>query len=130
MLLSLDSSAGQEPSVGPGLPEKGEKLMDGKVQYLGQFPGNWDCDLRKDGKVWRKFQFSVNAKGQVEADPQFADELHTPDVAPVRVLFGKDAPDKRVRPDAIKKNAGWGRPWPKGPPKDLPAKASGLPDLK
>ncbi|HTL34107.1 MAG TPA: hypothetical protein VL326_13350 [Kofleriaceae bacterium] len=114
-----------------GMPEKNANTSKDWLTALGEYPGNWTCDFRTaDAKVLRTMSFHVNDKGYVDPSPAQAGELASPDVAPVDIKFGKDAMDKRVRPDAMKKGAGYGRPWPKGPPKDLPAKASGLPDLK
>ncbi|HUS26892.1 MAG TPA: hypothetical protein VMZ53_00230 [Kofleriaceae bacterium] len=125
--MNLDPANG----VSPGMPDKSDKTSADYLTALGEYPGNWVCDLRTDdAKVLRTFSFHVNDKGYIDPSPSRAGELMSPDVVPVDMKFGKDALDTRVRPDAMKKSAGFGRPWPKGPPKELPAKASGLPDLK
>jgi hypothetical protein len=115
-------------NVALGLPPKDFKPDATSIRYIGEYPGKWDCKVRKDGKELRQLLFTVNNKGRVEADP--AQPGVYPDwVVPIDIRFGKDIVDVRVRPDAMKKSRGFGLPWPKPPTKPFP-KASGLPDPK
>jgi hypothetical protein len=113
-----------------GLPPKGTaKPENDRLDYLGRYPGKWDCMMRLKGKQIRQLLFTVNAKGGVDADPAQAGPPTFDNVAPIELRFGKDILDVRVRPDAMKKSRGFGLPWPKPPATKFPP-ASGLPDPK
>lgn len=116
-------------NIHAGLPPKDFKPNSDAVEFLGQHPGQWECDVRREGKVARKLLFKVNAEGFVEADPAQTGMPTHPNVVPIDLRFGKDTIDTRVRPDAMKKSRGFGLPWPKPPTKPFPP-ASGLPDPK
>ena len=50
--------------------------------FLGDHPGDWVCDLRKDGAVVRTFRFHVNAQGRIDPHRCRASPAH-PCCAPV-----------------------------------------------
>jgi hypothetical protein len=115
-------------SLQAGMPPADYKPSD-EVKYLGEAPGSWECDVRLDGKTFRKLLFKVNDKGFIEADPAQAGPPTVEGTVPIELRFGKDVIDVRVRPDAMKKSRGFGLPWPKTPTKPFPP-ASGLPNPK
>ncbi|HEX5061108.1 MAG TPA: hypothetical protein VFV99_17200 [Kofleriaceae bacterium] len=121
-------AGGGGTDVQVGMPPKDFKPSDGIVQYLGQYPGKWDCIVRQNGKQLREVLFTVNNKGSIDADPN-QPGVYPSWVVPIELRFGKDILDGRVRPDAMKKSRGFGLPWPKPPTTKFPA-ASGLPDPK
>src|SRR5947209_13602338 len=92
---------------------------DTKTVYLGDHPGDWDCQIRKDGVVVRELLFHVNEKGRVDSHPmQQAKDAYplAPNVAlvDIRVPAGNGL-DQRIKPDALRKSRAFGLPWPSDP---------------
>ncbi|MBK9036804.1 MAG: hypothetical protein IPL61_37070 [Myxococcales bacterium] len=85
--------------------------------FLGDNPGDWVCDLRKDGAVVRTFRFHVNDQGRIDPHPAQSvagAPLLRPGVVMIDVrLPAKNAFDLRVRGSAIKGSMAYGMPWPK-----------------
>ncbi len=105
-------------------------------RFLGDNPGDWVCDLRKEGAVVRTFRFHVNKEGRIDPHPAQtaagAPMLRT-GVAMIDVrLPAKNTYDLRVRGAAIKGSMAYGMPWPKHDSlKDMLSAApgdSGFPD--
>ena len=105
-------------------------------RFLGDNPGDWTCDLRKDGAVVRTFRFQVNDQGRIAPHPAQSAPgapMLRPDVVMIDVrLPGKNTYDLRVRGNAIKAAMAYGMPWPKDDSvKEMLAAApadSGFPD--
>lgn len=111
-----------------GVRTSGKPPAD-RLEYMGDYPGAWDCMVRSESKPIRQLLFTINNKGEFEADPAQPGP-HLPLVVPIDLRIPKDSKlDVRVRPDAMKKSRGWGLPWPKPPTKPFPP-SSGLPDPK
>jgi hypothetical protein len=92
---------------------------DASVIYLGDHPGDWDCQIRKDGIAIRQLLFHVNDKGRVDSHPmQQAKDAYplAPNVAlvDIRVPAGNGL-DMRIKPDALRKSRAFGLPWPSDP---------------
>jgi hypothetical protein len=85
--------------------------------FLGDHPGDWVCDLRKDGAVVRTFRFHVNEQGRIDPHPAQSvagAPLLRPGVVMVDVrLPATNTFDLRVRGAAIKGSMAYGLPWPK-----------------
>jgi len=86
-------------------------------RFLGDNPGDWACDLRKDGAVVRTFRFHVNDQGRIDPHPAQSAAgapMLRPGVAMIDVrLPAKNTFDLRVRGAAIKGSMAYGMPWPK-----------------
>lgn len=92
---------------------------DKDAVYLGDHPGDWDCQLRKDGVAVRQFLFHVNDKGRIDPAPmQQARDAYplAPNVAviDVRVPSGNGL-DQRIKPDVLRKSRAFGMSWPSDP---------------
>lgn len=83
--------------------------------WLADHPGQWSCDVRANGAAGRRFAFTV-AEGKIARHPSQDRAGALPswrNVSQLAVTLPADAPfDDRVRPDALKKSAGFGLPWP------------------
>lgn len=92
---------------------------DDNATYLGEHPGNWDCQLRRSGIAVREFLFHVNDKGRVDSHPmQQAKNAYpvAPNIALIDVRIPKDnGLDQRIKPDLLRKSRGYGMPWPDDP---------------
>ena len=105
-------------------------------RFLGTNPGDWACDLRREGKVIRQYRFHVTPEGRVAPHPGQGGK-DAPYLLEGLVLIDTTIPadsaiDQRVNPEAIRKGMRFGQPWPQHPSiKEMLAKlpkASGLPD--
>ena len=87
------------------------------TRFLGDNPGDWVCDLRKEGAVVRTFRFHVNDQGRIDPHPAQSvagAPMVRPGVVMVDVrLPAKNTYDLRVRGAAIKGSMAYGMPWPK-----------------
>jgi hypothetical protein len=93
-----------------------EKNHSNYTIAIEDFPGNWVCQLRKDGKVEREFRFVVNADGTVPLHPeqQGDDGLWFPldHYRLIATYFPKpNDVDFSFQPAAIKKGGFFGHAW-------------------
>lgn len=92
-----------------------EKTLPNYAVAIEDFPGNWVCQLRKEGKVEREFHFTVNKDGTVPLHPeqQGADGLYLgANTYLISTYFPKpNDVDLSFQPAAIKKQGFFGRAW-------------------
>ncbi|HTR49868.1 MAG TPA: hypothetical protein VMJ10_04115 [Kofleriaceae bacterium] len=87
--------------------------------YLADHPGDYTCDLRKDGVTIRQFLFTVNADGRIQSHAMQQGKGAAPlapNVALIDVRIAKDnGLDKRIKPDLLRKSRAFGLAWPDDP---------------
>jgi hypothetical protein len=81
--------------------------------YVGDHPGQWVCEVRKDGKPLREFRFTVDKEGHIPLHPeQTGGELwFSPAWRMIETRFPQPDSDFSIQPDAIKKHGFFGAAW-------------------
>ncbi len=97
------------------LPASGSGYNTAETQFLGDHPGLWSCDFRRDGQVLRTFRFTADAQGRI------APHAEETSASPLRLLSSVHLVDVRipnpspidaaVDPAAIRRASQYGRAW-------------------
>ena len=97
------------------MPESGSGYDPTNLVFLGEHPGEWSCDLRQAGRVYRTFRFTVDARGRVvtHAEHQGPSGMRViPGLTLIDVRFPSPPPiDQAFDPAAIRRGSQYGRPW-------------------